>query len=412
MEGRAERGLKIAALMPIKRRGGAWRVPSQSKGGIAYAVVVGPRASCSCPDHQETAAKCKHIYAVEYTVQRRTVTTPDGTTRVTEVRKTRVTYKQDWPAYNEAQVKEKEQFAALLQALCAGIEQPPQGRGRPRLPLSDVVFAAGIKVYLTSSGRRASSDLRDLVAKGYMDRAPHYNSIFRYLDRPGLTPLLKRLIEEAALPLKAIETDFAVDSSGFATSVYRRWFDHKWGRMKSEHEWVKAHIMVGTKTHVVTGVEVMLGETQGSADGPQLLPLAAATVQRGWDVQEISADKAYLSAQNLHGTAALGASAYIPFKVNSRDKGTDIWRRAYHFFHFQRDTFLAHYHKRSNVETVFAMVKAKFGASVRSKTPTAQVNELLLKILAHNICCLIHAIYELKLTPIFWEEPAPATEVH
>ena len=37
--------------------------------------------------------------------------------------------------------------------------------------------------------------------------------------RPTLTPVLKSLIEQSALPLKAVETDFAADASGFSTSV-------------------------------------------------------------------------------------------------------------------------------------------------------------------------------------------------
>ncbi len=31
------------------------------------------------------------------------------------------------------------------------------------------------------------------------------------------------------------------------------------------------------------------------------------------------------------------------------------------------------------------MIKAKFGARVRSKTPVAQVNEVLYKVLCHNL---------------------------
>jgi hypothetical protein len=48
------------------------------------------------------------------------------------------------------------------------------------------------------------------------------------------------------------------------------------------------------------------------------------------------------------------------------------------------------------------MIKAKFGDSVRSKTDTAMKNEVLAKIVAHNICCLISAIHELGLDLVFW----------
>lgn len=40
---------------------------------------------------------------------------------------------------------------------------------------------------------------------------------------------------------------------------------------------------------------------------------------------------------------------------------------------------------RSNVESTFFMLKAKFSDLIRSKTETAQINELLLKVLCHNI---------------------------
>jgi hypothetical protein len=48
------------------------------------------------------------------------------------------------------------------------------------------------------------------------------------------------------------------------------------------------------------------------------------------------------------------------------------------------------------------MIKGKFGARVRAKTPIAQINEVLCKVLCHNICVLIQSIYELGLEPTFW----------
>lgn len=64
--------------------------------------------------------------------------------------------------------------------------------------------------------------------------------------------------------------------------------------------------------------------------------------------------------------------------------------------------FLAHYHKRSNVESTFSMIKVKFGDAVRSKTDVAMVNEALAKLLCHNICCLIQSACELGIEAKFW----------
>ena len=149
----------------------------------------------------------------------------------------RVTYSQNWPAYNAAQTHEKERVAELLRGLCDGVSQPQQGRGRPRLPLSDVVFSAVMKVFTTVSGKSVLPAICvNAKRRGMSSHAPHYNSIFNYLENPALTPILKALVEESASPLKAIESDFAVDSSGFATRTYERWFDAKYGKMRLEHQ--------------------------------------------------------------------------------------------------------------------------------------------------------------------------------
>jgi len=50
------------------------------------------------------------------------------------------------------------------------------------------------------------------------------------------------------------------------------------------------------------------------------------------------------------------------------------------------------------------MIKAKFGGGLRSKTRTAQINEALGKVLAHNICVLIQSMYELKIKFGFWQD--------
>ena len=76
----------------------------------------------------------------------------------------------------------------------------------------------------------------------------------------------------------------------------------------------------------------------------------------------------------------------------------------FHLYHYNSERFMQSYHKRSNVETTFHMIKAKFGIALRSKTKTAQINEALCKMLCHNICCLIQSIFELGISPTFWSE--------
>ncbi len=401
MDWRESRGAKLAATKAIRRKGDLWLVPS-AVGHGSY-VVDFDHGECSCPDFETRGGTCKHLWSVQFTLERES-TMSDGT-RVTETVTVRRTYRQEWHAYNAAQVNEKATVAELLHALCAKVPTPPQATGRPRLPLSDLIFAAGMKVYLGSSGRRASTDLRDLTAKGFMRKTPHYNSIFGYLEDVRLAPILKGLIEESAAPLRAVERDFAVDASGFSTSIKDNYFEAKHEGAKQRRKFVKCHLMVGVKTHVVTSVEV----TEGSANDSPYLPGLVDTTARRFEMAEVSADKGYLAASNLAAIEAHGASAFVPFKLNSQgETGSEVWRRLFHFFSMEREKFLGHYHKRSNVESAFSMMKAKFGPALRSKSDAAQKNEVLLKVLLHNLCVLTQAIHELGLKPTFQAEGGAA----
>src|ERR1043166_8303404 len=287
---RQQRGLEIAAAFPIVRKGSAWIVPSQSGNG-RYTVCPDPQTPyCSCPDHESHGGKCKHIFAVEYAISREQ--NRDGTVTVTErmtVTKTvQKTYPQDWTAYNAAQTHEKDQFLDLLRDLCGGItELEAPKTGRPRLPIQDAIFAACFKVYSTVSGPRFISDLRAAHERGYISKVPHFNSIFNYLENPALTPILREMITESSLPLKAIETDFAADSSGFTTSRFIRWFDHKYGAVRQQHEWVKVHLMCGVSTHIVTAVEIR----DKDASDTKLLPALVDATAANFRVREVSADK-------------------------------------------------------------------------------------------------------------------------
>lgn len=407
MNMREERGRLLAQDKRIRKVAGtAWLVPSQTQSTGGY-VVDTTANKCSCPDHETRGLKCKHLFAVEFFQRetvRETVTEKDGKTTVREsTREVRLTYAQNWPAYNAAQTSEREHAGVLLRALLEGVQNPPQGRGRPRLPLADVIYSATLKVYVGMSGRRACSDVRDCAAKGQITRAPSYNSVFDYLERPDLTPLLKALVEESAAPLKAVERDFAVDATGFSTSTYARWFDRKYGREMREQRWVKCHAMVGTVTNAIVSVEV----TEGSAnDSPQLPGLVKGAARRGFTLEEVSADKGYVGLRNLEAIESVGATPYIPFKSNNKGGGAAAWQRMWHLFSYRREEFLARYHQRSNVESTFSAVKRKFGGAVRAKLPTAQKNEVLTKCLAFNLSCLVHAFHELGVESEFWKEAA------
>lgn len=407
---RQRRGLVIAQSKRIKNIAGRnWYVPSQNSSGGYVVDIEG--VTCSCPDHElrglpGSGFKCKHIWAIEYV--RKQVLSPDGNQVVVETN--RVTYTQDWPKYNAYQCAEKGRVRTLLHELCQGIQMPPaRGRGRPRKPLADVIYAAAMKTFTGFSGRRSSSEVAECLDMGFIDEAPAYNTVFEYLEKPEVTPLLQALVEESAAPIAAIdhETAFGIDATGFGTKVYKRWFDAKYGREMKEATWVKLHIAIGVRSKIVTAAKVTAGTLN---DNPHLPGLVETTAER-FKVNEVLADKGYVGLKNLEAIAKVGATSYIPFKDNNKPGGAELWNKAFHAFLFHRDEFLRHYGQRSNVEGVFSSIKRKFGPAVRAKKFDAQVNEVLLKVLCHNLSVLVRAIHLLDLDPKFWNQrPVPTLE--
>lgn len=392
-DARIERG-KAIALIPgaVKEiKAGLFTVQSQSGVGT-YRVENNRGWKCNCPDFITRGIECKHINAVLFHLE--------GCKKKVEVpiKKERVTMGQDWSSYNSAQIEEVRLFDSLLSELVEGIEEPEQVMGRPRLPINEQLFCAIQKVYSQLSSRRASSLYKNANERGQIDHAPHFNAPSKMFNRADITPILHELVRLSALPVVDLETDFAIDSTGFRTTTFNAYNGEKHG-VKHRHEWLKAHLCTGVSTNIVTSV--MITDANGS-DTVQFEPLVKKTAD-GFFIKEVSADMAYSSRSNFDLVEEVGGTAFIPFKSNaiSKAKGSAAWKKMYHYFQFNREEYMEHYHKRSNVESTNAAIKKKFGETLKSKNYTAQVNELLAKIIAYNLTVIIHEMYEHGVNPDF-----------
>ena len=131
------------------------------------------------------------------------------------------------------------------------------------------------------------------------------------------------------------------------------------------------------------------------------MPELLNTTAKNFNIKEVSADKAYSSRNNMNLIEDVGAVPFIPFRksvtIKTHASGSFMWKKMFHYFIYKQEEFMQHYHKRSNVETCFHMIKSKFGDGIRSKDETAQINEVLAKVLCHNICVVIQEIHELGI---------------
>jgi transposase len=389
-------------------------VKSQSGPG-SYTIRLAPgRMECECADYMERRLPCKHIAAVRLYLEKWKGAHPMPTQGLAPGRLPRESYPQVWAAYDEAQVEEIRLFDVLLRDLVASVTEPdrdPHHAGRPPVPLSDQLFCAVQKVYSRLSCRRARGLMSFAVERGQVGRVHHYTLSSEVLNRKELTSILLELISRSALPLDSIERGFAPDSTGIETTSFGAWREEKHGE-KRTRRWIKAHALAGVKTHIIAAVSVT---DRDGGDNPQFEPLIRQARAAGIPIEEVYADKAYSARANYALAEDLGFDLYVPFRAGSRPHGTGhgrkpaggeqvharLWKKAFLYFQFHRDEFEARYHQRSNVESVFSALKRKFGETLRSRNPTAQVNELLAKVLAYNLTVLIHEIFEHGVVPDF-----------
>ncbi len=246
MESRERKGITLAATKPVTFQDGRWIVPSQTTPNKSYRVRFGPDDfSCTCP-HFEVIEPvwCKHLYAVSSHLE------GQGNLPVPRPRSpAKKQYPRQWPEYNEGKSNEPSKFKRLLFELCRGLPTPKPGKkgGRPRLPLSDLVYAAVTKIYLGSASRQLTDHMRQAHEAGFISHIPRASTVLNFFSSPDTAELLKGLIGLAAAPLNDVEDGvFAVDSTTFSLPLFRRWFEKAKNKVLEKRLTVKCHLICRT----------------------------------------------------------------------------------------------------------------------------------------------------------------------
>ncbi len=371
-------------------------VASFSTPGKHYTVARagGTWTLCQCAFHLSTGIPCGHGAAAS-------IFQLEGGT----VKATPATADLNAPAAQEVHL-----FDALLTDLVASLPDAEQVMGRPRVPDSTLAWCAVKKAYTGFSARRNQGFIHDAQQEGYIHYAPRWSAVSDFLNREDTADLLRGLVRLSAAPLIGVEQDFAVDGTGFACGTYGSYKGTRYGG-DQYREWVKLHACSGILTNIVTDAVALDGH---SADSPQFEGLVRGTVEAGFTIREVSADKAYSSKKNHWTVHELGGEALIPFKggknspanaARSNAKGLPgsggLWRRAYHYFALHETEFNTRYHKRSNVEATFSAIKRVFGERLKSRTERARQNEVLCKVIAWNIRVVIQAVKKLGIEADF-----------
>ncbi len=164
----------------------------------------------------------------------------------------------------------------------------------------------------------------------------------------------------------------AIDSSGFDTTHMSYYYANAWNRQdKRKHRrYLKVSIAICTDSQYILSQKIRLGPRNDNID--------FEPVMKNINCNYVVADKGYDSKSNRYFVLrAMKSYPHIPYrKISGR-----TYEKAGVPLKFNEKI----YHQRSKVETVFSVIKRKYGSVVLSKSFETQKKEVLLRMIAYNI---------------------------
>ena len=382
MDAREKRGLMLAAVAKIERRKGIWIVPSQTGSVTSYLVSLKQR-TCTCPDFEGGTPKCKHIWAAE-AVARKQREKAEGEESIAPKLtnpKENARGHAEFPRQSETSL-----FKTLLFDLC----RPLATNGLRRIPVNEMMFAAVFKVFSALPAQRFIQEMKVAQDDKYFSRPFCLNSVLRFFYEEEMTEGLHRLIKQSSLPLGEIEANFAEDSIRAPITRLVRWFDVRFGRTYCGSDWLLVDAMTGLQTQIVSSVNVR-GRQE---DEPPLLG-SLRTGRRFVRQDRVATVSSNPLKDSVDNTEELRSAVQLVFEPTNVPGYAGLWDKLLILCKLNRHSLAAHFGRRNASDSVLRTIQGNFKGKVQSKTETAAKNEVLARIVCHNICCVRDAIIEL-----------------
>jgi len=213
-----------------------------------------------------------------------------------------------------------------------------------------------------------------------INRVPDHSTLVKFHKR------IKSDILDSLLCRKRVKTA-AIDSSGFETDHMSYHYANVWNRQdkRKYRRYLKVSIAIDTDSQYILSQKIRLGPRNDTIDFKPIM--------RNINCRFVVADKGYDSKENRYFVLKnMKAYPHIPYRKWS---GKNYERLGVPLKFDKRI-----YHQRSKVETVFSVIKRKYGSFVLSKNYKSQKKEILIRMIAYNIDRkLIISIYLVRNSP-------------
>ncbi len=198
-----------------------------------------------------------------------------------------------------------------------------------------------------------------------LKRIPNHSTLVKFHKRIKTNDL------DSLLCKKPVKTS-AIDSSGFETNHMSYHYANVWNRQdkRKYRRYLKVSIAIDIDSQYILSQKIRLGPRKDNID--------FESVMKDIKCRFVVADKGYDSKSNRYFVLRnMKAYPHIPYrKISGRN-----YESAGVPLIFDEKI----YHQRSKVETVFSVIKRKYGCFVLSKSFETQKKEILIRMISYNI---------------------------
>lgn len=258
----------------------------------------------------------------------------------------------------------------------------PAKRGRKPHPPRVVVVCCILMIMFNQTYDGIESRVKDnetLKRCLRVRKLPGHSVIERGMKRLSMV-YIRKLMRMVILKYRRSGMAVAVDSSGFSLKSSSKYFDIRIRRINSRRDFLKLHICIDVNNGLVHYFTITDWHGSDPGEFKRLLRYLP-------QIARVLGDSAYSSRKNCNIVVEKKGRPYLMFKVNAtgKAKGSPGWKESYCEYNEEEENWLAQYHLRSMIESVFGSIKRRWGSIIRSRLGWMKRRELSLKVLCYDI---------------------------
>lgn len=209
---------------------------------------------------------------------------------------------------------------------------------------------------------------------------PTHSVLHRGMEKLTLA-YIRKVIRYLIIDYRKKGMTVALDSSGFSISRSSKWFDIRIKRVSTKKDFMKLHISIDVETGLILSFTITASNVNDTKEFKRLLRYLPR-------IAKCLADAGYISRKNCSYVAIeKRGKPYLMFKVNStgKAKGSRAWKESFREYKENSESWLAVYHLRSIIESVFGSMKRRWSDCIFSKRAWLRKRELALRVFAYDI---------------------------